>query len=521
MVDAHAAQESLVAALRRALGAELIETHISYVLLAGDCVYKIKKALDLGFLDFSTLAARRHFCEEELRLNRRLAPSLYLELVAIGGPASAPKILDCAAPDACEYAVKMGRFAQESLFDRMALSGKLEGQHLDALAAVLADFHRGIDRAGTADPYGRAGDIEAPMLQNFAQIRSLLPPQPVLDQLEAWSRERHAALAPLFEARRAQGFVRECHGDLHLGNVAWVDGAALPFDGIEFNAQLRWIDVVSEIAFLIMDLIARKLPSLAWRFLSAYLERTGDYASLALLDYYLVYRAMVRAKIAAIRATQEGTTAEQSAAAAECAEHLALAQRLGQPRSPILLLMHGYSGSGKSALARALVEAGGLLRLRSDVERKRLVGLEAQASSGSALNAGLYREDMTRATYAELARLARLVLAAGWPLVIDATSGQRWQRQLFRELAAACGVPFLIVFCHAEPAILRQRVAKRAARGADASEADLTVLEQQLAQADRFDEGEPVLRVDTGSGETAERAAAVLRAIPNTACARG
>ena len=518
-------QESLVAALRGRLAAELIETHISYVLLAGERAYKIKKALNLGFLDFSTLAARRFYCAEELRLNRRLAPQLYLELVAIGGDAAAPEILAAEAPGAIEYAVKMDRFAQDALFDGMALRGELGAPHIDALARVVADFHRGVARAGEADPFGRAGDIELPMRQNFEQIRALLGADPGLAEVENWSRCRHAALAEAFEARRARGFVRECHGDLHLGNVAWVAGAALPFDGIEFNAQLRWIDVMSEIAFLLMDLHWRRLPHLAWRFLSAYLERSGDYGGLALLDDYLVYRAMVRAKIAAIRAGQDGVEpAARETARRDYAEHLALAQRLTQPRRPALLLMHGFSGAGKSAVAGSLVEAGGMLRLRSDVERKRLSGLAAEAASGSDLNAGLYREDMTRRTYAELGRLARLVLDAGWPLVVDATCLRRWQRDLFRELAAERGVPFLIVDCHAAAEVLRQRVGARATRDGDASEADLAVLEQQLAnlsEDDALHAEEPVLRVDTGAEKTSARTATILRAIQNIACVRG
>jgi len=525
---ARESQERLVAALRERLGAELIETHISYVLLAGDRVYKIKKALDLGFLDFSTLAARRFYCAEELRLNRRLAPSLYLDVVAIGGAAAAPEILDGEAPGAREYAVRMVRFAQEALFDSMALRGELGARHIDALARVVADFHRDAARAGERDPYGRASDIELPMRQNFEQIRALplaASGSDALDAVEDWSYRRHAALAQVFAARRAQGFVRECHGDLHLGNVAWVDEAALPFDGIEFNAQLRWIDVMSEIAFLLMDLFYRRYPELAWRFLSAYLERSGDYGGLAVLDDYIVYRAMVRAKIAAIRASQEGISpAGRETARQDYAEHLALAQRLIRPRSVALLLMHGFSGAGKSVVAGSLVEAGGMLRLRSDVERKRLSGLAAEAVSGSQLNAGLYQADMTRRTYAELVRLARRALEAGWPLVVDAACLRRWQRELFRELAAECGVPFLIVDCQATAEVLRQRVSARATRGGDASEADLAVLEQQLAsvtEADALGADEAIVRIDTGREDAAATTARILRAIPHTACARG
>ena len=520
-------QGRLVAALRQQLGAELIETHISYVLLAGDRAYKIKKAVDLGFLDFSTLAARRFFCAEELRLNRRLAPSLYLDLVAIGGSVAAPRIVAAEVDGALEYAVRMARFAQPALFDAMARRGELGPAQIDSLARVMADFHRDAARATDAAAYGRAADIELPVRQNFEQIRALpaaTGDSEALTALERWSFERHAALAPSFERRRAAGFVRECHGDLHLGNVAWIDGAAMPFDGIEFSAPLRWIDSVSEIAFLLMDLHWHQLPHLAWRFLCAYLERSGDYAGLELLDDYLVYRAMVRAKIAAIRASQDGLgAAVRAAALADYAGHLALARQFCQPRRPVLLLMHGYSGSGKSAVARSLVEAGGMLRLRSDVERKRLAGLDALARSASPVNGGLYQQDMTELTYAELTRLARSILVAGWPLVVDATSLRRWQRDLLRELAAELRLPFLIVACAADVELLRQRVSRRAARGRDASEAGLEVLEQQLrgAAADALADDEPVIRVDTGCADEAARSARILTAIRSAACAPG
>lgn len=484
-----------------------IETHISHVLLAGDYVYKIKKPVDLGFLDFTTLKARRFYCEEELRLNRRFAPKLYLEVVAIGGSLEAPVL--GAATAAIEYAVKMRRFPQEALFDRLAETGELECRHIDALASVIADFHGGAARAAATDPYGSAAAIEAPMRQNFEQIRGLIGSdvgreiaaatrRGALDEIENWSRNRHAELAPVFAARHAQGFVRECHGDLHLGNVAWVDGAALPFDCIEFNPNLRWIDVMSEVAFLIMDLRMRGRDDFANRFLDAYLERSGDYAGLAVLDDYLVYRAMVRAKIAAIRAGQADAGEEvRRQATADCDAHLALAQRFIKPRRLALVIMHGLSGSGKTFVSQGLLEATGMLRLRSDVERKRMQGMAVEAKSGSGLFTGLYREEATRSTYAEMERLARLVLAVGWPVVVDAAFLRRWQREAFRKLADEFGLPFLIVSCTASGAVLRERVRLRSAAGRDASEADLAVLDRQMASAESLESEGQVLCLDT------------------------
>lgn len=526
-------------ALGARLGAELMQTHISHVLLAGATAYKIKKPLNLGFLDFTTLAARRHYCSEELRLNRRLAASLYLDVVAITGSAQVPVLADAAAPEAIEYAVKMRRFAQQDLFDSMVASAALTPAHIDALARVIADFHACAAPATDADDYGCAATIETPMRENFQHIRSLLPETDSslaqLAAVESWSWQRHALQRPVYAQRRAAGKVRECHGDLHLGNIAWVDGAALPFDAIEFNAGLRWIDVISEVAFLYMDLCWHGRGELAQRFLNAYLERSGDYAGMAVFDTYLVYRAMVRAKIAALRLSPSATDAGQAGERAAYTEHLALAQRFAAGRAPLLILMHGVSGSGKSHLARALAESGAMLRLRSDVERKRLAGLSAEARSGSALDAGLYAADMTRRTYAELARQARLILAAGWPLVVDATCLQRWQRDSLRQVARDCAVPCLIIACTAAADILRQRVERRLVGGSDASEADLSVLAQQVAAlasngagaasgtsdttpTQGLDADEVALWVDSGREDSATAAPRLLRAVPNTAC---
>jgi aminoglycoside phosphotransferase family enzyme/predicted kinase len=501
---------------------EHIETHISHVLLAGDYAYKIKKPVALGFLDFSTLSARRFYCEEELRLNHRFAPQLYLEVIGIGSHSGAPTMgvrLDTANnPDtgAVEYALKMRRFPQENLFNRLAQSGILADTHIDSLAAVVARFHEAAPRAGLADSYGGARAIEAPMRQNFEQLQSLLADEQelaLLSAIENWSRKSHATLTPVFEVRRAEGWVRECHGDLHLGNVAWVDEAALPFDCIEFDANLRWIDVQNEIAFAVMDLYARGSEALALRLLNAYLGRTGDYAGLAVFDVYLVYRAMVRAKVARLRATgEQGDTAVESER--DFALHLKLADRFTKPKARVLIVMQGLSGSGKSVLSEALYVAIGALRLRSDVERKRVAGLDLEAPSGSAIGTDLYSEGATLATYAELTLSARQILEAGWPVIIDAANLERWQRETFRALARELAIPFLIVTCDADEAVLRSRITRRQAIGGDASEADLAVLDHQLKTAEALGvEEQPLLRVDTGRELSAQSVARIKAAL--------
>ena len=514
--------DRLIAALRapacypHAVGnVRLLQTHISCILLAGDYAYKIKKPVNLGFLDFSTLPARRFYCDEELRLNRRTAPALYLEVIPISGSESAPVL--GGGGRAIEYALKMRRFRQNALLDRMAWRGALAPRHIDALALALARFHAGIARAGADREFGTSARILAPALQNFEQLRELVSAQrdlALLARLGDWSARAHAALAAVFEARKRDGWVRECHGDLHLGNIALLDGVPTPFDGIEFSEDLRWTDVMNDIAFLMMDLFDHRLPRLAFRFLNAYLERSGDYAGLRVLRFYLVYRALVRAKVSCMRAHQPGMAARaKSEIDEEYRRHLYLAEQLAAPRQAALLIMHGLSGSGKTTIAQGLLEALGAVRLRSDVERKRLHGLSAEACSGSALDAGLYAPGASERTYAQLAGLAREVLAARFPVIVDAAFLKRSWRERFADIARGAGAAFAIATCTASPATLRARVALRERSASDASEAGLAVLERQFATAEPLaaDETAHALAIDAERSAGAPEAAALAQ----------
>jgi hypothetical protein len=480
---------------------ELLETHISWVLLAGDFAYKLKKPVQLPFLDFSTLAARRHFCEEELRLNRRTAPGLYLEVVPVVRTGEGAARIG-AAGEPVEYAVKMRRFAAEALADAMARRGALGAPEIDELGAMLARFHAAAAVAGPDSAHGAPEAIEAPALGNFDQIEA---PEAAtaarLAALRAWTQREGARLRPAFAARRERGCVRECHGDLHLGNLAFIDGRAVPFDCIEFDAGLRWIDVMSEVAFLVMDLLAHGLPRLAWRLLNAWLEASGDYEGLGVLRYYLVYRAMVRAKIARIRGAAEGFR-----------DLLALAETLARARRPVLVLMHGVSGSGKTAAAQALLERLGAVRLRSDVERKRLFGLAPLARTRAAPAAGIYDAAAGERTYARLAGLAAGVLEAGYPVVVDAAFLEHGQRSRLRREAERRGVACVIAQCTASEAALRARVRSREAQGEDASDAGLAVLERQLAAAQPLAPEEQAIAV-TVDTETADGSARGLDAV--------
>ncbi len=459
----------------------VIETHISWVLLTGDYAYKIKKPLDLGFLDFSTLDKRFAACREEIRLNRRLAPDIYIGVVPITGTPQAPRVNG--AGEAFEYAVKMRQFPAEATLDKLDAEGGMTAQQVESIAAALARFHlEGCDKAGANSPHGTPEAVWKPVAQNFAQIAPLLETaadRDLLDTLSRWSENAHAKLAPLMAARKQDGFVRECHGDLHLGNLAWVDDRLLVFDCIEFNPELRWIDIQSEIAFFYMDLLQRGHDEWAWLFLNLWLEETGDYAGLALLRYYAVYRAMVRAKVAAIRMAQL-TGGAREMAQAEVRALLQLAMRLTQSGPVHLSITHGLSGSGKSTRSHALMQKPGAIRLRSDVERKRMAGLTALAKSGSGVGEKLYAADATRQTYAHLAELAGVLLDAAWPVIADATFLARWQRDLLRDVAKARNVAFGILDFPVPLATLEQRILQRARSSIDASEADLAVLRHQL-----------------------------------------
>lgn len=479
---------------------DVLETHISWIVLAGGYAYKIKKAVNLGFCDFTTLDKRRTACEEELRLNRRLAPGLYMDVVEIRGTPEAPRI-DGAGP-VLEYAVRMHRFAQEALASRMLADGRLTRELIDALALEVVRFHAALPAAPSNCEFGSAASVLHDVDQNFEEIGARLPharEDDALNALRDWSEREFVVQREHIEARRAAGMIRECHGDLHLRNIVSMDGTLVPFDCIEFNARLRWIDVMSEVAFLFMDLMDRGADALAWRFLNAYLEADGTYSALAVLRFYAVYRAIVRAKVHLIRALQEKAASPGHARLMkEYESYLALAARFTKLGRPAMLLMHGFSGCGKSTIALALAQELGGVRIRSDVERKRLHGLAPLARTASHVGHGLYGADASHATYSRLADAARAVVASGYTAIVDAAFLERAQRDLLRRVAVSESVPFALVDVWAPEPLLRERIVSRGRRAADASEANLAVFEHQFSKAEPVvpDEGFAIVRVD-------------------------
>ncbi len=533
-------QARLIAALRTpsvfgdgCAHVHVLETHISYVLLTGKHAYKIKKSVSLGFLDFTTLSARRFYCEEELRLNRRLAPALYLDVVAITGTVDAP-ILGGDGPP-LEYAVRMREFPQEALASLLLLRNQLDAADIDVLAAKVAAFHARVGVAAPDSSFGRPDDVLRIALQNFSQIRPLLetPAEEAdLDTLTLWAKHEHKAHYPAFCERQRGGFIRECHGDLHLGNIARIDGEVTIFDCIEFNDSMRWIDVMSEVAFTVMDLQDRGRGDLGHRFLNAYLEITGDYAGLSVLRFYLAYRAMVRAKITRLRAVQLGASDASRAVLDEYHGYVDLALSYARPPQPAIILTHGLSGSGKSTLSQWLLEALGTVRIRTDIERKRLHGPGARERSAGGIDR--YAPDATEATYHRVCSLARGVAAAGHVALVDATFLKRWQRDLFRKLAADLQIPFVIVSFVAGESTLRERITCRAVEGHDASDADLAVLDHQLqvqeplapeerAEVVVYDSEAPLERGHAAAtwGPVVERVAAANRSIADAKARAG
>jgi hypothetical protein len=493
-----ARKPSLVAALARpaaydpgVAAVRLAETHISWVFLTGEYAYKVKKPVKFPFLDFRTLERRRHFCEEELRLNRRLAPQLYVAVVPIGGDRKAPRV---GVEPAIEYAVKMREFPEGARLDRLLEAGALAAEPLRAFGARLARFHA---QQPPLAPRDGAASALAAALENFDELRTRLHARELreLAALRDWTEERAASIAPVIERRAALGRYRECHGDLHLENLVMLDGEIVAFDALEFDARLREIDVVSEASFLAMDLAAHGRADFAYDFLSAYLEASGDYEGLDVLRFYAVHRALVRAKVRALKAAQKAAEVGR----AELGPYLETAREFVAPRTPLLAITHGLSGSGKTHVTQALIGGLRAVRARSDLERKRLHGLDANAHSGSAVGGGLYDSRANELTYARLGEITAAALRNGFDAIVDATFLLRSEREAFARLAARHGARFAILDCAAPEEVLRRRIAARAAEARDASEASLRVLDHQLSAREPLgaDEQGSAIRVPT------------------------
>ena len=496
----------------------LIETHVSWVLLAGELAYKLKRPVHYPFIDLRAPARRRFLCEEELRLNRRFAPQLYLDVCRIiedGGKARiAPEGADGRI---LEYAVRMRRFRSEDELDRLLQRREIDPCELEAFGRRLAALHESFAAAGADSPWGRPADVCELLLKNLLECAAASGVFGAADNVRALHGALQRALAKCtatMESRRAAGRVRECHGDLHARNVVRLNGELVAFDCLEYEPAFRWIDVADEVAFLCGDLTARERPLHAHAFLGGYLARSGDYCACRVLPLYQAHRALVRAKVAALEAAATAQEPDRNVLRREHERLVLHAARSLEPPAPALLIMCGLSGSGKTWLARQLAERLLAVHLRSDVERKRLAGLDELARTRSGIAADLYSGRISAAVYERLAQAAEHVLGGGYTVIVDAAFLRREERARFAELGARLGVASRLVRCDAPVETLRSRIAARQRAGRDPSEADDAVLDWQLSHIERLQPDEPleVMSVDTAGAGALE---SVLRRLSN------
>lgn len=473
-------------------GFRLLETHSSWVILTGEYVYKIKKPVDFGFLNYSTLDQRKFYCGEEIRLNQLFSPELYVGVVPITGTIENPQI-NGTGP-VIEYAVKMQEFSQDSLFLELLKNRKVTEHHMDQLAELIANFHQATDVAAADNIFGTPEHVHAPVVQNFDQILPLLKDdedKAQLERLRVWSDRQYNLHYDLLQQRKNNGFIRDCHGDLHLGNIILFAGRPVLFDRIEFNDDFRWTDVIADVAFLAMDLDYQGAFILGKRFLNHYFNLTGDYAGLAVLPYYQAYRAIVRAKVTLFNLLQSGLTEDQQHKIREqYRKFMDLAEHYTKQHTPSLIITCGLAGSGKSTVSRMLVERIAAYQVRSDIERKRLFNLPVTAQLNSDVNAGIYDPAVTQRVYNRLADCAQTIIRAGYTAIVDAAFLLRTPRDFFHNLANDLRVPFLIVFCKIPHEELEARIIKRREEQKDPSEARLDILAMQHQVIEPLDEKE-------------------------------
>jgi uncharacterized protein len=486
----------------------LIETPTSWVLLTGLFAYKIKRPIHYPFVDQRSLEHRRVLCEEELRLNRRFAPELYLQVERI--TLSSGEARMGGEGEVAEYAVRMVEFDVEAGLDRLLATGTVSQQELHRFGEDLADLHARLPVAGPGEFPGDPQAHREQLLANFEQCLEVAGRLGRGADIEALrdpvERTMTEACDHLTE-RRASGHVRECHGDLHARNIVRYQGRLLAFDCIEFAPELRWIDVAEDVSFLLMDLQVRQAPRHAQAFLGGYLGVSGDFRVCRLSRSYRVHRALVRAKVAALQALGSEAGEARERALAEFQAYCQAAQQLVAPPHPLLVVMCGTSGSGKTWLAAQLAARLGAVHIRSDVERKRLAQVSPRDHPGSGLLEGLYTRERTAQVYRHLAACATEALEGGYDVIVDATFLRRDERSLMFAAAAALGRPAYLVHCHAPQGVQMARIEQRRAGGGDASDADLQVLEwqQRHSQAVAADEGPCILDADTTEADVVER----------------
>ena len=473
---------------------EHIQTHVSHVFLTGDYAYKLKKAVNFGFLDFSTLDRRQHFLQEEIRMNSAIAPELYLEVLPI--TQSGDKYILAGEGEAVEYVLKMRQFPQEHLFINLFTAGKLDIEQMEELGKIVAQFHSQAETNEHIRSFGTVAKIREAFDENYQQTEKYIgiaQTQQQFDETKAYTDKFFAEKEALFQTRIENNQIKECHGDLHLKNICLWQNKIQLFDRIEFNEPFRFVDVMYDVAFAVMDLEARDRQDFANAFLNTYLEQTGDWLGLQLLYLYLSRQAYVRAKVTSFLLDDPGIpdTVKQEAAKT-AADYYQQAWAYTQNQEGKIILMSGLSGAGKTTVAKEIARLINAIHLRSDAVRKHIAGIPLNEKGGQEI----YSEEMNQKTYGKMLELGILLANIGFPVILDA----KYDRVALRHQAIATArdnsIPLKIVNCTAPIEVLRDRLDKRSG---DISDATADLLSSQQAKAEDFTEEEKayVTTIDT------------------------
>ncbi|MFH1169134.1 MAG: AAA family ATPase [Chloroflexota bacterium] len=469
---------------------ELVQTQMSFVLLAGELVYKIKKPVDLGYLDYTTLDRRRFYCQQEVELNRRLCAEAYLGVVPVVRRQG--RYFLEGKGKALEYAVKMRRLPREAMMDVLLAEGRLSPPMVAGVAERLAEFHSRAQTSETISAFGSLEAISGNAEENFSQtvkyIGSTIAQQNyrrIKDYSEGFIRDN----ADLFRQRADGGRIRDCHGDLHAAHICFSTGGICIYDCIEFNDRFRYCDVASEIAFLAMDLDHYGRADLSNHFVSAYAAQSHDSELKRLLNFYKCYRAYVRGKVACFNLDDPYVGLEEREAARKAAaSYFDLAHAYTRPK-PLLLITVGLAGSGKSTLAQALAGMLGLVVISSDVTRKQLADIPLTERRFEDFDSGIYSAEFSRRTYDSMLARAEAALRAGSPVILDASFIKSAERLRAKRLAQDANADFFILECRLDDAGLRQRLAQRLKQGS-VSDGRPEILEPQKQRFDPVDEAE-------------------------------
>ena len=468
---------------------DLVQTHISFVLLTDDTVYKLKKAVRFSFLDFSTVTLRHHFCREEVRLNRRLAPDIYDGVVAVVPDGDSFALADESDPRAVEYAVVMRRLPADRILASLLMQDEVTEEMIDSISRRLVDFHQKADAGPEVRESGNPARILKSMDDDFTEMEPFRGRTITAADDEAivrYCRTQLERFSGLLERRRALDKVREGHGDLHAEHICLTDPLVI-FDCIEFNRDFRCRDVAAEIAFLAMDLEYRGHPQLSQLFLRCYAEESEDSDVLVLAPLFKAHRAYIRGKVDSLKSGEaEVGQQERQDAVASARRHFELAYRYTWSEVRCLVVVSGLSGSGKSTVARELHRRTGFAHFNSDVIRKQLAGVPLTSRERARDDAGLYSSEHSARTYNRMLSLAAEELKAGRSAIVDATFLRRADRDAARAVAGASKVPVVFVECWCEPVATMRRLKARATEGNDPSDADEDIYRQQRAAYEVF-----------------------------------